>query len=325
MNRFTSLVAFAFLASVVGCAATSEESQDVSGDELTARPAIQLKPSTDSASIAGKLYGMLEAFKGDSSLAISSEVSSFTMKGAPDHEVNRSVSCTKSNLVHATLGQGVTTTTFFGCTLEGFDKVRNGGQLPLAFSGSPVNVPLAANLFSLLSKAEKRGGFDVKKSGGQTPPCCDIPTTTTMSISDDSATFSCSLHTGGFAAGMANAECTYVLADAKPSEEVEKGTLIHTVGIGGENTGFSVKLANGSVLELVLDETARNAFVQGRVARVTGTPTTLSGVETHNRPAIKVSDLLVCPAPHTTFSMMPPVTDDANWMGANCPDLDIVH
>jgi hypothetical protein len=48
-------------------------------------------------------------------------------------------------------------------------------------------------------------------------------------------------------------------------------------------------------------------------------------VETHDRPAIKVTNLLVCPAPHSTFDMMPPLTDNAAWMGTNCPDLDVIE
>src|SRR5262249_16940701 len=83
----------------------------------------------------------------------------------------------------------------------------------------------------------------------------------------------------------------------------------HSVGIGGENTGRSIKSGN-DVFELVLDASEAALFVDGKLARVTGTKTFLSGIETHDRPAIDVKEILVCPNP-TTINCIPPVTGGA--------------
>lgn len=323
MNRLalSSLFVLPVLASLVGCAAPGEESEDVTGDELRARPRIELKSTGDKDSIQAKLYGMLQTFKGDSELGIVGAIESKSLLMSGGHDtVTRSVSCTKA--VRFILPAGASSSTVFACDLDGFEKVRNGGQLPLVdVTQRPKNAPLASKLFSLLEKAEKKGGFDVQRSANQ-PGCCDMPSSATYAISDDVGTLSCTMHSGGFFFHL-DAECSYVASDS--NAKVQKGTLVHSVGIGGENTGFSVKLSSGKLIELVLDKAEVNQFVEGRVARVTGAATKLSGVETHDRSAINVTDLLVCPAPHTTFSMMPPVTEDAQWLGANCPDLDIVH
>ena len=323
--KFVALSVFASLSLLAGCAASPGNDDVADGqDEVTASSKFELTASSDKDSIQAQLYGLMDAFKGEKALDVSKSGVALTIKGARENGAPaRSITCTKSTLVHATLGHGVTNTDSFACTLTGFNKVRDGVALPSVNVQLHQEAPLANNLFSLLAAGENKGGFDVLRSGGDQPTCCDRPITTTMSISDSEHTLSCTNRTGGFAF-MVFTECSLLAKDASDEVLVEKGTLVHTVGIGGENTGFSVKVGN-KTLELVLSEADAKAFVEGRVARVTGKPTTLSGVETHNRPAIKVSNLLVCPAPHTTFSMMPPVTDDADWMGANCPDLDIVH
>jgi hypothetical protein len=324
--KFAALSVVASLSLLVGCAASTASGDDLgdSQDDVTASSKFELKSSSDSDSIQAQLYKLMDAFKGEKALDISKNVVALTIKGAAETGAPaRSITCTKSSLVHATLGQGVTTTDFFACTLTGFNKIRDGVALPSVNVQLNHEAPLANNLFSLMAEGDKKGGFDVLRSGGDQPTCCDRPISTTMSISDSTSTLSCTNRTGGFAF-MVFTECSLAAKDASDEVEVSKGTLVHTVGIGGENTGFSVKIGD-KVTELVLSPADAKAFVDGRVARVTGTPTSLSGVETHDRPAIKVTNLLVCPAPHTTLSMMPPVTDDASWMGANCPDLDIVQ
>lgn len=107
-----------------------------------------------------------------------------------------------------------------------------------------------------------------------------------------------------------------------------KGTLVHSVGIGGENTGTSLETADG-MIELVLSPEQIKAFVEERVARVTGVHTVLQGVETGERDAIKVSALVVCPAPGSFINMMPhpfaPGQErdgvDNGWILENCPGV----
>lgn len=121
--------------------------------------------------------------------------------------------------------------------------------------------------------------------------------------------------------------------------EVFKGELLRTFGIGGENTGVTLKTDSGN-FELVLDAEQHAAFTAGRVARVTGTRTTLSGVETRDRPAIRAAKLLVCPAPGTWYNMMPgprpipvvpvvpvesSVEKDIPWELTNCPDVNAAY
>lgn len=105
------------------------------------------------------------------------------------------------------------------------------------------------------------------------------------------------------------------------------GSLFSSAGIGGENTGRSIKTGK-DVFELVLDAELAKSFVDGKTARVTGTKTVLNGVETHDRPAIEVSDLLVCPNPGW-INCMParegrgPLcqADNRAWISDNCPGV----
>jgi len=104
--------------------------------------------------------------------------------------------------------------------------------------------------------------------------------------------------------------------------EVFDGTLLTTMGIGGENTGASIKVG-ASTLELVLSQAQRSELVDGRFARVTGSRTKLSGVETHDRAAINVLDVLTCPASGRTLNCMPPQSkvcapETRNWIHAKC-------
>jgi hypothetical protein len=118
--------------------------------------------------------------------------------------------------------------------------------------------------------------------------------------------------------------CAHTIACRRPAEVTIEGTLRSTMGIGGENTGASISSASG-LLELVLDDGEKAQFVEGRFARAKGKRTTLFGVETHNRPALDVSSLLVCPAPGTSINCMPPVAPgnttcgaDRAWIGEKC-------
>jgi hypothetical protein len=107
------------------------------------------------------------------------------------------------------------------------------------------------------------------------------------------------------------------------------GELVRSFGIGGENTGTSIKDASG-LTELVLDDGERNQFVEGKTARVKGTITYLSGVETQNRKAIDVSEMLVCPNPGWINCMPGPnvrlsnlcASENRSWVQANCPGVN---
>jgi len=154
------------------------------------------------------------------------------------------------------------------------------------------------------------------RRGGVKASCCDQQSSTIYSLADAHSSLACTSTSGGFVS-ITRVSCLYVRQDAVPPEVV-KGTLVASVGIGGENTGFSAKI-DGTTLELVLDKADQSKFVAGRVARITGLPTTLSGVETINRPAIDVSSFLVCPAPAAAGGLPKHANDDAKWLSANCP------
>jgi hypothetical protein len=322
----TSVLTLSLLA---GCAANTDSEgavgDDAAENALTSRPDIDLKSTSDTSSVQAKLFNLMSTFKGDADLGISSGIDSpaLFMKGGKEKSVsNRSVECHTSNLVHATVGKGVTTTTSFECTLSGFDKTRAGGALPSVVLGQGEK-PLAGKLFALMAKGEQKGNLGVKRTSPVTQPsCCDMPVTTSFEVSDAHGTLACSQKTGGFVS-IESAECTYTV---KASDEVlvQKGTLFHSAGPGGETTGITAALEDGSQVELVVSAAQRKLVVDGRVARITGTATTLSGVETHNRPAINVSNLLVCPAANTPLDLMPPVSDDTLWIAHNCPDLGVI-
>lgn len=111
--------------------------------------------------------------------------------------------------------------------------------------------------------------------------------------------------------------------DAAGGEVTVTGKLVHTVGIGGENTGTSIQTTTETT-ELVLDAGERNQFVENKTARVKGTVTYLSGVETHDRKAIDVSEMLVCPDPGW-INCMPArevrplcTPENRSWIEANC-------
>jgi hypothetical protein len=106
------------------------------------------------------------------------------------------------------------------------------------------------------------------------------------------------------------------------------GKLIHTVGIGGENTGRSVQSQDETV-ELILDEGEQNQFQEGATARVKGTVKFLNGVETHNRKAIDVTEMLLCPTMRNVDCMPGPdvrlsnycSSGNRSWVTKNCPGV----
>lgn len=117
--------------------------------------------------------------------------------------------------------------------------------------------------------------------------------------------------------------------DAKPpaGQAMEvTGKLVTSFGIGGENTGRSIATEKG-LYELVLDGKEIGQFSENATARVRGKLTYLSGVETHDRPAIDVSDLLTCPNVRSV-NCMPPTTntlcksDTRSWIQASCPGVE---
>jgi hypothetical protein len=114
-------------------------------------------------------------------------------------------------------------------------------------------------------------------------------------------------------------------APAAGAQQTLEGTLTRTFGIGGENTGASIATASGMV-ELILDDGERNLFVDGKKARAKGISKLLSGVETRNRKALDVQELLVCPsAGHINCMPGPNVrlsnlcaSGNRSWIQANC-------
>jgi hypothetical protein len=107
------------------------------------------------------------------------------------------------------------------------------------------------------------------------------------------------------------------------------GTLVHTVGIGGENTGSSIQTNDQGTLELVLDGGEAAEFAPGKTARVKGTLTFLNGVETHNRKAVDVTEILLCPATDHIDCMPGPnvrlssycAGENRAWVGTSCPGV----
>ena len=208
---FSSIAAAALL---VGCAA--EQSDDVAQDDVTSRPRIELKNSNDPKAVQFKLYELLDAFKGERELGIFSAIDSpsLQMSGAKEPRVPiRTVTCTE-----ARLGGGAAPHVSHACTLDAFDKIRNGGSLPGVLLKDEGEDPLAGKLFTLLEKGEKKGNLGVKKSTGGEPHCCDVPQTTTYSLSDAKTTLSCSLRTGGFVATR-SVQCQVILSDGTPPAE----------------------------------------------------------------------------------------------------------
>lgn len=114
--------------------------------------------------------------------------------------------------------------------------------------------------------------------------------------------------------------CQKTIVCRKPANVEIEGRLTATVGIGGENTGMSIASEQGNT-ELILGDLS-SAFVVGRYAKVIGRATTLSGVETSDRPLLIVKKLVVCPAAGATFHCMPPIAPDNTTCGVDRPFLE---
>lgn len=106
------------------------------------------------------------------------------------------------------------------------------------------------------------------------------------------------------------------------------GVFASSVGIGGENTGASLRTSTG-LIELILDGGELDAFAPGQKARVKGNFTTLNGVETRARQALDVKEILVCPS--NPINCMPgPFRlsslcsgENLDWIQGNCPDARV--
>ena len=131
----------------------------------------------------------------------------------------------------------------------------------------------------------------------------------------------------GFPGAITTTKYSY---DGQPAsaEVTLEGTFVATMGIGGENTGASIKTSS-ELVELILDAGERNQFIDGKKARAKGTIKFLSGVETQNRKALDVKELLVCPNPGYLNCMPGPnvrlsslcSSDSRTWVEANCPGV----
>ena len=130
----------------------------------------------------------------------------------------------------------------------------------------------------------------------------------------------------GFPGAITTTKYSYDGAPVAPPADVTlEGTLTRTFGIGGENTGMSIATKTGMV-ELILDAGEQNQFVAGKKARAIGASKLLSGIETHDRKALDVKSLLVCPnagfvdcmpGPNVRLSSLCS-TDSRTWVEANC-------
>lgn len=132
----------------------------------------------------------------------------------------------------------------------------------------------------------------------------------------------------GFPGAITTTKYSY---DGAPSGQTVtlEGTLTRSFGIGGENTGTSIKTAT-ELVELILDSGEQNQFVDGKKARAKGEIKYLSGVETRNRKALDVKELLVCPDPGYVNCMPGPnvrlsnlcAPDNRSWVEASCPGVN---
>jgi hypothetical protein len=122
--------------------------------------------------------------------------------------------------------------------------------------------------------------------------------------------------------------------DGSPTgqEVTLEGTLTRSFGIGGENTGSSIATSSG-LTELILDDGERNQFVAGKKARAKGVIKLLSGVETRNRKALDVKEMLVCPDPGYVNCMPGPnrrlsslcSSENSTWVTANCAGVQFTY
>jgi hypothetical protein len=96
---------------------------------------------------------------------------------------------------------------------------------------------------------------------------------------------------------------------------------------GTETTGFGIVTEEKGTFELFFHGGEQDQFEEGSVAWVVGERTLLQGLCTQDRPAIDVTDMLVCPSSGSVDCMPPSpkpklCTPDAQeWVSANCPGV----
>jgi hypothetical protein len=210
--KFFAFSSFVALALVTGCASSTDDAalDDAQNNEVNSAPKprtdVNLSASEDASSVQGQLYTLLETFKADPELKVAAGIESpaYTMAGANEPNANRSVACHKAG-------------SKYECTLQSFDVTRGGGELPSVIVRSDQEAPLASKLFTLLERGHEKGGLGVKQTAkNDNPPCCDIPLTETLAISDKNGELSCTKSTGGFAF-IVQTRCAYTRAIA-PNE-----------------------------------------------------------------------------------------------------------
>src|SRR5215472_6824656 len=120
---------------------------------------------------------------------------------------------------------------------------------------------------------------------------------------------------------------TTTLSAGDPEPINVTGTLETMYAICGETTGFGIATEDQGSFELIFHGSQQEQFEEGKVTRVMGGRTRLQGFCTQDRPAINVSDMLVCPSTEYV-DCMPPApepklcTPDAQeWVTANCPGV----
>jgi hypothetical protein len=226
----------------------------------------------------------------------------FKLYDEPNHEVNAFCDLfTNLSLVQGSLAQA---------KLE--DRVQGSCKIavnpnPRSYRLRKVGTSCGSTLYEG-SRTTREGRSTIKITDHRTRVCRDLPPA--QVIVEESTP---------------RGRQTLYAARIAPEAEIT-GTLVSVMGIGGESTGAAIRSAEG-LRELILDDGERALFADGKKARVRGTLTTLSGVETRNRPAIDVRELLVCPNRGTRYNCMPGpnvrlhshcAPENRDWIMAQC-------
>ena len=120
---------------------------------------------------------------------------------------------------------------------------------------------------------------------------------------------------------------TTTLYAGDPEPMTVTGTFETMYAICGETTGFGIVTEEKGTFELFFHGGEQDQFEEGSVAWVVGERTLLQGLCTQDRPAIDVTDMLVCPSSGSVDCMPPSpkpklCTPDAQeWVSANCPGV----